>query len=269
MVQQRNSRVSTRPQNQSKTRLLDAALHLIRAQGYSATTVDEICHEAGVTKGSFFHHFESKDDLALAAVAYWRSRTEGSFAEAPYHAAQDPLDRLLGYLDFRAASVRGELAEYTCLLGTLVQETYATHPAIRGACEQALSAHIDELACDIEAAKALYAPDAPWSAQSVGGLIQAVLQGSFIFAKADLSPVAVRQNLEHLRRYLLLLFHSGAHAEPKKEEHRRPSLDPSPIKQSRQQTSPYPKSAEQSAEEPKAEIEPEEEHNIQRSHYTD
>ena len=255
--------------NPSKNRMLDAALHLIRAQGYSATTVDEICHEAGVTKGSFFHHFKSKDDLALAAVAYWRALTEALFAEAPYHTAQDPLDRLLEYLDFRAAILTGELPDYTCLLGTLVQETYATHPEIRVACEQALSAHIAELARDVEAAKALYAPDAPWSAQSVGGLIQAVLQGSFIFAKADLSPVAVRQNLEHLRRYLLLLFHSGAHAEPKKEEHRRPSLDPSPIKQSRQQTSPYPKSAEQSAEEPKAEIEPEEEHNIQRSHYTD
>src|ERR1017187_2196174 len=118
-------------QRQSKTRLLDAARHVIRAKGYAATTVDDICREAGVTKGSFFHHFKTKDDLALAAVHYWEQSTGAFFASAPYHHAQDPVDRLLGYLDFRAAILTGELPDYTCLLRTLAQETYSTHPPIR------------------------------------------------------------------------------------------------------------------------------------------
>ena len=49
------------------------------------------------------------------------------------------------YLDFRSAILSGELADYTCLLGTLVQETYSTHPHIRTACEHALASHIDAL----------------------------------------------------------------------------------------------------------------------------
>src|SRR5258708_7821082 len=106
-------------QHESKTKLLMAALHVIRAKGYAATTVDDICHEAGVTKGSFFHHFKSKDELALAAAAHWGTMTEGFFAAAPYHKFEDPLDRLLGYVDFRAAIATGELADFTCLLGTL------------------------------------------------------------------------------------------------------------------------------------------------------
>jgi TetR/AcrR family transcriptional repressor of nem operon len=190
----------------SKDRLLDAALHVIRAQGYAATTVDDICHQAGVTKGSFFHHFKSKDDLALAAVAHWRAMTEAFFAAAPYHEAADPLARLLGYLDFRASILTGELADYTCLLGTLVQETYDTHPDIRTACEAALSSHIAALTRDLEAAKTLYAPAAPWSAESAGTFIQTVLQGSFIFAKAQQDPQVIRDNLEHLRCYLRLLI---------------------------------------------------------------
>jgi len=192
--------------HESKTKLLDSALHVIRAKGYTATTVDDICHEAGVTKGSFFHHFKSKDDLAIAVVAYWNAMTEGFFAEASYHKLPDPLDRLLGYVDFRAAILTGELPDYTCLLGTLVQETYATHPDIRAACDVGMSRHIAELTRDIKAAKRLYAPRAPWSAESVGYFIQSVLQGSFIFAKAKQSPEIATANLGHLRNYLVSLF---------------------------------------------------------------
>jgi TetR/AcrR family transcriptional repressor of nem operon len=193
-------------QHESKTKLLNAALDVIRTKGYADTSVDDICHKARVTKGSFFHHFKSKDELALAAAAHWDRMTGGFFAAAPYHKAEDPLDRVLGYVDFRGAILTGELPDYTCLLGTLVQETYATHPEIRAACDRGMSSHIAELTRNIEAAKQLYAPTATWSAESVGYFIQAVLQGSFIFAKAKQSPEVVRENLEHLRRYLQTLF---------------------------------------------------------------
>lgn len=192
--------------SEPKTKLLKAALFVVRAKGYAATTVDDICYEAGVTKGSFFHHFKSKDELALAAVAYYAATTESFFAAAPYRKLEDPLDRLLGYVDFRGEILDGELPEYTCLLGTLVQETYITHADIRIACDQGMTAHVAELTHDIEAAKKLYAPKATWCAESAGYFIQAVLQGSFIFAKAKQSPDVVRQNLAHLRRYLEGLF---------------------------------------------------------------
>jgi len=196
-------------QHDSKTKLLDAALQVIRAKGYAATTVDDICQQAGVTKGSFFHHFKSKDELALSATAHWDAMTEGFFASAPYHKPADPLDRLLGYVEFRGAILTGDLPDYTCLLGTLVQETYATHPDIRAACDRGMSRHVAELTRDIEAAKKLYAPRARWSATSVGYFIQAALQGSFIFAKAKQSPEVVRENLAHLSRYLRSLFNAS------------------------------------------------------------
>jgi len=198
--------VTVQTQHESKTKLLDAALQVIRAKGYAGTTVDDICHQAGVTKGSFFHHFQGKDALALGAVAHWETMTAALFAAAPYHKAKDPLDRVLGYVDFRGALLTGELADYTCLLGTLVQETYATHPDIRAACDRGLSAHIAELTRDIESAKRRYAPKAAWSAESVGCLIQTVLQGAFIIAKARQHPDTVRESLAHLRRYLQFLL---------------------------------------------------------------
>jgi TetR/AcrR family transcriptional repressor of nem operon len=200
------AQMPTQTQHESKTKILNAALQVIRAKGYSATTVDDICHAAGMTKGSFFHHFKSKDDLALGAVAYWDAMTTAFFASAPYHNATDPLARLLGYIEFREAILKGELPDYTCLMGTLVQETYDTHPAIREACDRCMSSHIAEITRDVEAAKKLYAPNAPWTAESIGYFIQTVLQGSFIFAKAKQSPAIIRENLEHLRRFLNDLF---------------------------------------------------------------
>ena len=198
--------MATRAQHQSKIKLLDAAQRVIRAKGYAATTVDEICHAASVTKGSFFHHFKSKDELALAAAAHWGTTTEGFFAAAPYHEPKDPLQRLLSYVDFRASILIGEIPDYTCLLGTLVQETYATHPDIRAACDHGMATHIGLLVNDIEAAKQRYVPDAPWSAESVGYFMQSVLQGAFIFAKAKQSPDIAHESLAHLRRYLETLF---------------------------------------------------------------
>src|SRR6202050_212157 len=119
----------------ARCRLLDAAVSVIRRKGYAATSVDELCASAGVTKGGFFHHFPSKDSLAVAAANYWQESSDTLFAAAPYHRFDDPLDRVLGYLDFRRAMLRGDVAEFSCLAGTLVQEAYQTHPDIRLACD--------------------------------------------------------------------------------------------------------------------------------------
>jgi TetR/AcrR family transcriptional regulator, transcriptional repressor for nem operon len=190
----------------TRAKLLDAARDVIRAKGYTATSVDDICAAAGVSKGSFFHHFDSKEKLGIAAAERFNAMAAGLFASAPHAALPDPRARLLGYVDFRIAILQGETAHYTCLLGTMVQEVYETHPGIRAACDKELSGHVAMLARDIEAAQRLYAPHAEWSAESVGVFMQAVLQGSFIFAKARQDPGVVAENLAHLRRYLEMLL---------------------------------------------------------------
>jgi len=102
-----------KPRHDSKTKLLDAALYVIRAKGYTATRVEDICEAAGVTKGSFFHHFKTKEELAIEAAAYFSSMADTLFAAAPYRNLPDPLDRLLGYVDFRKAILMGELPQFT------------------------------------------------------------------------------------------------------------------------------------------------------------
>ena len=191
---------------ETRNKLLDAAMHVMRLKGYAATTVDDICREAGLTKGSFFHHFASKEELGIAAAEHFAAMAAGIFGTAPYRTLSDPVDRLLGYVDLRIAILQGPICEFSCLLGTFVQEVYETHPAIRAASEQHMRDHVAELTRDVEQARAHHMPDAPWSAESVAFHMQAVLQGSLILAKATQGTQVAVESLDHLRRYLELLF---------------------------------------------------------------
>ncbi len=196
----------TNTRHESKTKLLDAALHVIRAKGYTATRIEDICEAAGLTKGSFFHHFDSKEELALAAAEHWGVVTSRLFEAAPYHAVSDPMGRLLAYVDFRKALLLGELPEFTCLVGTMVQEVYDTHPLIREACDKSIRDHAATLEADIAEAMRQHNIHTTWTARSLALYTQAVIQGVFILAKAQHSPDVAADCIDHLRRYLELLF---------------------------------------------------------------
>lgn len=193
-----------------KRKLLDAALRVIRRQGYAGSSVDDICREAGVTKGSFFHHFKGKDDLAIAATEHWTGVTGNLFEGAPFRQLADPRERVLAYIDFRASLIQGDLQDFTCLLGTMVQETYSTHPEIRDACNRAIAFHAETVAKDLAEAKRLYAPKAKWDPMDVALFSQAALQGAFILSKAQYDPAAARRAIGHLRQYVASLLEPAA-----------------------------------------------------------
>jgi TetR/AcrR family transcriptional regulator, transcriptional repressor for nem operon len=190
----------------ARRKLLEAALSVIRTKGYAATTVDELCATAGVAKGSFFHHFKSKEAVAVAAAEYWSETTGALFAAAPYHRHADPLDRVLGYIDFRKALLTGDVPGFTCLVGTMVQEVYETNPEIRDACDASISSHAATVETDIAEAMRFHGIRAEWTAQSLALHTQAVLQGAFILAKAKGGAAIAAASVDHLRRYVELLF---------------------------------------------------------------
>jgi TetR/AcrR family transcriptional repressor of nem operon len=190
----------------ARAKLMEAAVAMIRQKGFTATTVDDLCHQARVTKGAFFHHFPSKEALGVAAAEHWAETTSAFFAAAPYHRHVDPLDRVLGYIDFRKSILRGEVPEFTCLVGTMVQEVYDTAAPIRDACRASIYGHAETLEADITAAMAQRGIAADWTAKSLALHTQAVLQGAFILAKAGGGARMAAESVEHLKRYVRLLF---------------------------------------------------------------
>jgi TetR/AcrR family transcriptional regulator, transcriptional repressor for nem operon len=195
----------------TREKILGAAFTLVRTKGFAATTVDELCAAAGVTKGAFFHHFASKEAMGVAAAEHWSKVTGDFFADAPFHRHADPLERVLGYISFRRDILKGELPEFTCLVGTLAQETHQTSRLIADACNASMSNHAATLAPDIAAAMRERGmnpdgSDMDWSAQSLALHTQCVLQGAFILAKAKGGPTIAEECVDHLARYLRLLF---------------------------------------------------------------
>jgi TetR/AcrR family transcriptional repressor of nem operon len=200
------SRPSQKTTTTAQSKLLDAAMGVIREKGYAGTSIDDLCVAAGVTKGAFFHYFSSKEDLAVAAAEYWTARADKLFSDAPYHKHAHARDRVLGYIDFRIGIIRGKTAEFTCLVGTMAQEVFLTSPAIRDACFASMSFHAEKLEQDIAEALKQNQVDKRITAKSLALHTQAVLQGAFILAKAKNDPKIAIDSIGHLRRYIEFLF---------------------------------------------------------------
>jgi TetR/AcrR family transcriptional regulator, transcriptional repressor for nem operon len=211
--------MSNSPDN-SRTRLLAATVDLVRANGYAATRVEDICATAGVTKGSFFHHFESKEDLAIAAAGFWNERASQLFLQAPFLGHPEALDRLLAYLDYRKQLMEGDIWEWSCYAGTAIQEIHETHPAIRDACAGSIDNHLRLLQGLIdETLRQLPGPKVDTASLALH--IQAVIQGAFVMAKARQDRQVALDSIDHLRRYVEMLFSRSTRKQPAKKRGRR------------------------------------------------
>jgi TetR/AcrR family transcriptional repressor of nem operon len=198
------------PARSAREKLIGAAIATVRYKGFSATSVDEICGAAGVTKGAFFHHFASKEALAVAAAGAWTDIAEQRiFTQPDWVRISDPLDRLMGHIEFRLSMLDGPAEDFTCFVGTMVQEAYNSSDPIRAACDASITAYAERLAEDIEAAIDAYGIGYGVSALDLAYYIQAVLQGAFIMAKAKGSPQIARDSVAHLKRYVEMLFKKG------------------------------------------------------------
>jgi TetR/AcrR family transcriptional repressor of nem operon len=192
---------------ETKRKLVDAGVTLMRTKGFNATSVDDVCQGAGVTKGAFFHYFKSKEDLAKAALVRFSEIKARDFEEAPFQKLADPLERIYGRLDFAKDSVGGP-ARLTkgCLIGAFAQELAFTHPELRSACQEAFSRVATNFEKDLAEAKVRYAPLGDFEPKGVAKLYVSILQGSLMMAKTSESNVVMMENIEQFRHYMRMLF---------------------------------------------------------------
>jgi TetR/AcrR family transcriptional repressor of nem operon len=184
---------------QTRLTLVGAATDLIRRQGYTATSVDDVCAQARVTKGAFFHHFKTKDRLVEACLAQWDGGAAAMEARAPFQSIAGPHMRAIGYMDFYIGLFDSPGLLKSCLAGTTVQEIgtntplrEAAHSCFANACGR-FKALLDD-ACQRSRGRI--------DTAGLASLWMAAIQGSLILYKASQDTTVIRRNLEHVKTYI-------------------------------------------------------------------
>jgi TetR/AcrR family transcriptional repressor of nem operon len=192
---------------ETKRKLVDAGVKLMRAHGFNATTVDDICAEAGVTKGGFFHYFKSKQEIAKAAVARFQEGKIRDFQNAPFRKLADPLDRVFGRLEFAKEAAGGqERLTKGCLIGMFAQELSFTNPELRDVCKDLFARVAQDFETDLAEAKALHAPKAAFDPKNLAMMYVSIVQGSLMLAKASGNNDVLLGNLDQFRQHVEGLF---------------------------------------------------------------
>jgi len=130
---------------------VDAALVQFHERGYNGCGVKDITDAAGVPKGSFYNHFESKEALALETLRlYGLSRRAELLADA----SRDPLERIRDHFAFLSGELAARGFTGGCMFGNFANEMGDQSPALRHAVETRLGAWSDTVAGLLEEAKA-------------------------------------------------------------------------------------------------------------------
>lgn len=119
-----------RKRQQTRDRLTEAGMGLFLAQGFEATTLDQIAAAAGISRRSFFHHFASKEDLVFAwqdsfCLALMAALADRPADERPIDAAANALIAALAGFDRDQAEALARFVEATPVLRDREQVKYA------------------------------------------------------------------------------------------------------------------------------------------------
>ena len=181
----------------TRERLISAAIDVIRVKGYAATSVNDIAAAAGVTKGSFFHHFATKEVCAREAAVQWSVQSRADTVSS-FGGAATPQERIFAYMDFRISLLAGPVAKYACYVGTVLQEVHDTHPELAADTAASLLDQALALEPDLEAALG----ERRKEARDLAIHIEATIQGALLLAKAEGGTKGARASLGHLKQYV-------------------------------------------------------------------
>jgi TetR/AcrR family transcriptional repressor of nem operon len=194
----------------TRTRILDAAQALVIARGFSASTVDEIISAAHASKGAFFNHFPTKQDLARALVERYAAEDAAvlaSLRERSERLSDDPLQQLLLFLGLLADVTEESMGTTPgCLFASFCYERELVDEATQELIAEALRLWGRTLRRQLDQIAERYPPRHPVDLDALADLATTTIEGSYVMVRALGDPALVRGQLDQLRAYLTLLF---------------------------------------------------------------
>lgn len=138
----------------TKQRLIGAGLPLLLKHGYNDLGVQTLLAETGIPKGSFYHHFEDKEDFALQVVDTYMAKVHDGLDVCLGDTTRPPLVRVRAFFEMTEQSYRGE-GYMGCLLGGLGQELSGVSEVFRQKIEICMSAIAQRITGCLEEARQL------------------------------------------------------------------------------------------------------------------
>src|SRR5580704_2597507 len=165
----------------AKEKLMEAVMELIHTGSYGSTTIDHICEKAGVKKGSFYYFFNSKSDLAIAAVEA-KFQEERKKSDAIFSPTIPPLERIHGMCQYLLER-QGELQKkhgkvLGCPLHSIGSEVSTEEPELCAKIQEIMVHHRKYLESTIRDAHAeglIHAPDPAAKAEMVFAYYEGLL----------------------------------------------------------------------------------------------
>jgi TetR/AcrR family transcriptional repressor of nem operon len=204
------------PKDGSATRdsLLDATQALILDRGFAGMTLDDVVRQVGITKGAFFYHFKSKNDLGKALMKRYSELDARSYEESCARAeklSRDPLQQLLIFIGLFEEMFENLTEPYPgCLLASYVYELQQFDSATKKMVAEAFTRWRTLLKEKLDAAVKQHPPKIRVDTASLADSFTVVLEGAFIIAKAVNEPRVVADQLHHFKNYIELLFNDRA-----------------------------------------------------------
>jgi TetR/AcrR family transcriptional repressor of nem operon len=195
-------------ETQTKSRILEAAYELMLGQGYAATGVNEICRRAEVSKGSFYHFFETKQQCALAMM--WHHMAEAEQMLGGLDVTRfEPIEAALRYVQY-IEDVSADMFKQGCLFGAFALELAETHPELRAEVAKVFSSLTDHYEKILEPiSRACRGPDSPTGRELAEQLVT-VIEGGVVLSKAHGDVRFMPQALRLFRHYLKGLCESSS-----------------------------------------------------------
>ena len=195
-----------RAKSTKKEQLLRSAQRLMLRKGYWAASIDEICADASLSKGAFFHYFTSKKDLGTQTLESFFERMRASLGAAARPASLDPLDNVEALFQSAAGILNSKRGPTGCLIATFIIDTADADPDLRAQCAHYFAELTCLLQADLQAAIDHFAPEEQIDSERLACYCISVLEGSLLMARARSNNEALKHNSELLMAQLRFLL---------------------------------------------------------------
>ncbi len=182
----------------TREHLIDVGLGLMHQNGYNATGLTDILKAADVPKGSFYHHFSSKEDFAAAALERYGMREREHAAAVLNDTTTPPLKRLRRYFSDLMKIYGQKGAIPGCMMGRFSLEIAEKSPQLRKQIRASLNHWQHTIATVIRQAVAQKELPAGTDHESLAGFLLNSWEGALLRSQADKSDAPLETFMRHV-----------------------------------------------------------------------